>query len=197
MGAAVKGNSILWQHLRLVIVALMWGGAFVAARFAVAEVPPLTAAFLRFALAAVLLFILLVIKEKPSVRFRNHDWPLLFLLGLTGIFACNALFFTGLKYTTAINGSLIVAINPVAIAIVAAIILREAVTVRQAAGIIISFSGVTLVITGGTLDTLHNLRFNNGDVIMLGVPLAWDCTRFMAKRPWTGTPRWPQPLAPV
>lgn len=169
----MEANSLLWMHLRLVTVALMWGGAFVAARFTVAEVPPFTAAFLRFALAAFLLFLLLVVKEKPAARLRNHDWPLLVVLGLTGIFGYNALFFTGLKYTTAINGSLIVAINPVAITIIAAIILREAVTVRQAVGILVSLSGVALVVTGGSADILHNLRFNKGDLIMLGVPLAW------------------------
>jgi len=169
----MEANSMLWLHLRLVAAALMWGGAFVAARFTVAEVPPFTAAFLRFALAAFLLFLLLMTREKPAARLRNHDWPLLIILGLTGIFGYNALFFTGLKYTTAINGSLITAINPVAITIIAAIILRETVTLRQVMGILVSLFGVALVITGGAADILHNLRFNKGDLIMLGVPLAW------------------------
>ena len=169
----MEANNLLWLHLRLVLVALMWGGAFVAARFTVAEVPPFTAAFLRFALAAFLLCLLLVKREKPAARLRNHDWPLLIVLGLTGIFGYNALFFTGLQYTTAINGSLIVAINPVAITVIAAIILREAVTLRQTVGIVVSLSGVALVVTGGSADILHNLRFNKGDLIMLGVPLAW------------------------
>ncbi len=169
----MEANNLLWAHLRLVAVTLMWGGVFVAARFTLTEVPPLTTAFLRFAFAAVLLFMLLVVKEKPAVRLRNHDWLLLIVLGVTGIFGHNAFFYTGLKYTTAINGSLIVAANPVIITIIAAIILRETVTLRQAIGILISLSGVALVVTGGAPEILHNLRFNKGNLIMLGAPLAW------------------------
>lgn len=40
------------HYLRLAVATLMWGGAFVAGRYTVTEVPPFTVAFLRFALAA-------------------------------------------------------------------------------------------------------------------------------------------------
>ena len=173
----------LYQHyLKLTVVTLMWGGTFVAARFIVREVPPFTAAFLRFAIAAAVLVVVMRATEKPSVKIGLNQWLLLASLGLTGIFIYNALFFTGLKYTTAGNGSLVIATNPVLTAIVAAIILHEKVTYRQLVGILVSFSGVALVVSRGVPAALLSHDFNWGDLIMMGAPLAWAFYSVLGKK---------------
>ncbi|SFH18761.1 EamA-like transporter family protein [Desulfotomaculum arcticum] len=114
-------KEIHQHYLRLILVTLMWGGTFVAARFIVREVPPFTAAFLRFAIAAAVLWVVMRASEKPPVKISFNQWLLLASLGLTGIFIYNAFFFTGLKYTTAGNGSLVIATNPVLTVIVTSI----------------------------------------------------------------------------
>ncbi|WP_051688159.1 DMT family transporter [Desulfofalx alkaliphila] len=171
-----------WHYPRLVAVTCMWAGAFVAARYTVEDLPPFTVAFLRFAMAAALLWALLLLTERPRVKVKSNHWPLMILLGATGIFTYNALFFISLQYTTAINGSLIVASNPVVTTLMAVIILREAVAGRQVVGIFVSFTGVAMVVSGGNPDLLLNMTFNRGDLIMLGAPLAWALYSVFGKK---------------
>jgi drug/metabolite transporter (DMT)-like permease len=106
----------------------------------------------------------------------------LFSLGLTGVFLYNAIFFTGLKLTTATSGALIVAINPLLTAVLSALWLREKVSVTQAAGLLISLFGVAIVIAKGSLAVVANLSFNRGDLIMLGAPLCWALYSILGKK---------------
>lgn len=106
----------------------------------------------------------------------------LFSLGLTGIFCYNAVFFTGLKLTTATNGALIVAINPLLTAILSALWLREKVTPTQAAGLLISLAGVAVVVAKGSIEVVARLSFNRGDLIMLGAPLCWALYSIIGKK---------------
>jgi drug/metabolite transporter (DMT)-like permease len=103
-------------------------------------------------------------------------------LGFTGVFLYNAAFFTGLRLTTASNGALIVAINPLLTAILSAIWLRERVSAWQAAGLLLSLFGVAVVITRGSLETITSLSFNKGDLIMLGAPLCWALYSILGKK---------------
>jgi drug/metabolite transporter (DMT)-like permease len=164
-------------YLKLVLTAFFWGGTFVAARFAVGEAPPFFAASCRFIIAS------LVLVSLTAWRSRREGgaFPLpktlrqlagLFSLGLTGVFLYNAVFFTGLRLTTATNGALIVAINPLLTAVLSALWLRERVSPAQAAGLLLSLFGVAVVIARGSLDIIADLSFNRGDLIMLGTPLA-------------------------
>jgi drug/metabolite transporter (DMT)-like permease len=174
-------------YLKLVLTTFFWGGTFVAARFAVGEAPPFFAASCRFIIASLVLVSL--------TAWRSHRegsaFPLpktlrqlagLFSLGLTGVFLYNAVFFTGLRLTTATNGALIVAINPLLTAVLSALWLRERVSPAQAAGLLLSLFGVAVVIARGSLDIIAGLSFNRGDLIMLGAPLCWALYSILGKK---------------
>ncbi|QWV97246.1 DMT family transporter [Geomonas nitrogeniifigens] len=174
-------------YLKLVLTTFFWGGTFVAARLAVKEAPPFFAATCRFAVAASCLIALTAWyagKEgKPfPVPKRLRDFGLLFSLGVTGIFCYNAVFFTGLKLTTATSGALIVAINPLITAVLSALWLRERVTPTQVAGLLVSLLGVSVVISKGSWAVLAGFAFNKGDLIMLGAPLCWALYSILGKK---------------
>lgn len=175
------------MYLKLLLTTFFWGGTFVAARFAVKEAPPFFAASCRFLIAALMLVPLAAWQAKRE----GASFPLpktlrqfagLFSLGLTGVFLYNAVFFTGLKLTTASNGALIVAINPLLTAVLSAAWLREKVRPTQAAGLVLSLVGVALVIARGSLEVILNHSFNRGDVIMLGAPLCWALYSILGKK---------------
>jgi drug/metabolite transporter (DMT)-like permease len=174
-------------YLKLVLTTFFWGGTFVAARFAVGEAPPFFAASCRFLIASICLVSLTAWqshreqKSLPVPRsFRQGAG--LFSLGLTGIFLYNAIFFTSLKMTTATNGALIVAVNPLLTAVLSALWLREKVSPAQAVGLVISLAGVAVVIAKGSLSVLTQLSFNRGDLIMLGAPLCWALYSILGKK---------------
>ena len=174
-------------YLKLVLTTFFWGGTFVAARFAVGEAPPFFAASCRFIIAAACLIPLAAWQSRKEGRgfpvpSNLRQLAGLFSLGLTGVFLYNAVFFTGLKLTTASNGALIVAINPLLTAVLSALWLREKVSPSQAAGLLLSLFGVALVIARGSLGIVTSLSFNRGDLIMLGAPLCWALYSILGKK---------------
>ena len=127
-------------------IALAWGGTWVAGKVVVAQVPPLEMSTLRFAIAAVVLFGIVVITRTPLVwaRFRY-----VFLAAIFGVFGYNAMVFVGLTIAPASDGALI---TPTAIPVltaVAATFIGEPLTRRKVLGLVLATVGSALVIAGG------------------------------------------------
>jgi len=183
-------------YLKLVVTTFFWGGTFVAGKWAVSEAPPFFVAALRFAIATAVLFALVIWKHAQGVEGfplprGRAQWAGVFSLGLTGVFLYNALFLGGLVRTTATNGSLIVAFNPILTAVLSAWWLSERVRPLQAAGLLLALLGVGIVITKGSLEVVRSLSFNPGDLLMLGAPLAWALYTLLGKKVLA----WLSPLA--
>lgn len=151
----------------MLLVPLFWGGSFSAAEHVVSEIPPLVAAAIRFAVAGILLFVYVRLKSEWRVDVLKMRWKGLLLVSLTGIFGYNAFFFLALSYTSAINGSLIIATMPVFVSLGAILFLKEAWTGRLAISLFLSLLGVLAVITKGSISLLFSLSFNTGDLLFI------------------------------
>lgn len=160
-------------YVMLLLVPLFWGGSFGAAKHVITEVPPFTAAAVWFGSAGIILLILVLLKGGWDAKALKSRWLGLLLMAVTGIFAYNAFFFVALQYTSAINGSLIMAVSPVFITLGAVLFLHESWNRRLGIGLLLSFTGVFLVIVNGSLDTLLSLTFNAGDMLFIGALLCW------------------------
>ena len=161
-------------YFLLISTALFWGGTFVAGKLLAGVVPPLTSSFLRFFIACIALAIILTYKKTlPSMPAQKH-WPRLLLLGFTGIFSYNILFFTGLEQISAGKAALIIAITPLIIAMASSCIHREMVTYVQVAGILLSLVGALFVISDGNLSSLIYGGFGYGELAILGCVLSWS-----------------------
>ncbi len=169
------------------MTTFFWGGTFVAGKWAVGEAPPFFVAFLRFAIASLVLWALVAWGRRGSdERFPlpegGAQWAGLFSLGLTGVFLYNFVFLTGLSWTSATNGSLIVAFNPLLTAVLSAWWLKERIRPVQAGGLLLALLGVGVVITRGSITVIRSLSFNPGDLLMLGAPLAWALYTIAGKK---------------
>jgi drug/metabolite transporter (DMT)-like permease len=112
-------------YVKLLFTTLFWGGAFVAVKVVSQNVGPFSIAFQRFAIASILLILLTwKIEGKLPALKKFQIFPVI-LLGMTGIFIYNVLFFKGLKIIEASRASLIIATCPVFITIFSAIFLEE------------------------------------------------------------------------
>lgn len=129
--------------ISLVFVMLVWGSSFPITKMAVAELPPVLFAFLRFTVASIILLAIFLIKGKKT----GPKFPFLtiVLMGLSGITFYYIFFNFSLKYTSASIGALLQGFIPVIIALMAAIFLKEKLSFRQLAGILISIVGVIFV----------------------------------------------------
>jgi len=160
-------------YLKLVLMAVFWGGTFIAGRYIAADVGPFSGAFLRFASASVLLLLLTRRVEGRLPPIRREQLLPLVLLGMTGVFAYNVLFLKGLKLITAGRASLIIANNPVFIALFSALLFKERLGPLKALGIVLSVTGAVIVISRGDPARMLSGGIGWGEVYILGCVAAW------------------------
>lgn len=142
-----KMNRKQLGYLCLVITFMIWGSLYVVSKYALAVVPPITVLLGRYALSVVLLFVIL--KKKGMKQIERQDWKYFIIIGGVGYFVSIACQLVGTSLLDASLASLINALNPVFIPLMAAIILKERVSPRRIAGIAVSVAGVYAILGGG------------------------------------------------
>lgn len=122
------------------------GAAIVASRFAVAEVPPLTLAMLRYAIG----FLCLLPFAVPALRGLRappRDLLAMAALGIGQFGILIALLNWGLQTVAAAPAALIFGLFPLLTLLLAAALGREQVTPRLLSGVLLSIAGVALSLT--------------------------------------------------
>ena len=158
-------------YLLLAAATGFWGANFVVGKLAVGVLAPLTVGAWRFIVAALCMSVILWVKERPTWRSLRPHLLMYALLGAVGVFGFNALLFSGLKGTSPVNASLVMATNPLVTALLSAILVHERLRLTQAAGALVSLCGVGLVLTGGSLLALHAI--SGGDLLVFGGNVCW------------------------
>ncbi len=169
-------------YMLMILCTLFWAGAFVAGKIGVKEFPPFSLAFFRFLFATAVIFPIMIKYEEKNWRLKKSDFPIMLILGIVGMFGYHALFFTALKYTTAINSAMIGATNPMITSIIASLIIGERLGIKRFSAILLAFSGVVLTISDGQLHTIRSIDFNIGDIIMLCAVLCWAAYSVISKK---------------
>ena len=177
----MKENSLLTTYLKLLLMALFWGGTFVAGRSLAGEVGPLSAAFLRFAMASVLLLCVAHKREKTMPIPRGRQLVAILLLGLTGISLYNYFFFSGLHHIEAGRAAVIIANNPIILAVLSALVFREKLTPQKIVGILLSVSGAIVVITKGHPFSLLHEGVGPGEILIAGAVVSWVAYSMIGK----------------
>ena len=168
-------------YIKLFVTAILWGGTFIAGRIVARDVGPFSAAFLRFAIASIfLLFITFKIERRlPPVKKRQVI-PLI-LLGMTGVFSYNVFFFKGLKIIHAGRASVIIASNPVFIALFASYLFREKLSLLKFAGIVISVAGAIIVISRGNPIEIMKGNIGLGELFIFCCVMSWVAYSLIGK----------------
>ena len=171
--------------LKLVMVAALWGGTFIAGRIVAQSLPLMTAAFGRFFVASILLVIVAVKMEGRLPRLNRGQVLLTAVLGLTGIFIYNICFFGALARVPAGRTSLFVSLTPIVTAILAVLIFSERLGLRRWIGIVVALLGAIVVITrgdliGGIADISQSLGL--GELMMLGAVLSWATYTLISRK---------------
>ncbi len=180
-------------HIKLLLTAFFWGGTFIAGRIVAREMDPYVSSFFRFAIASIFLLAITIKSEGglPALK-KGLILPVL-LLGFTGVFSYNAFFFTGLHYIQASRASLIIALNPIMISLLSAVIYKERLDWIKGAGIIISVTGAMIVISNGRLTEILSHGIGRGELCIFGCVASWVAYSLIGKSVMNGL----SPLAAV
>jgi drug/metabolite transporter (DMT)-like permease len=167
-----SGLALPIAELAALVVMLWWGTNVVAVKAAIADMPPILFAFVRFGLAFLLLLALLRWREG-SVGLPRADVIPLFLLGLAGFGIYQDLWASALGRTTASNSALITAATPVSTMLIAAAVGSDTISRFKALGAAIAFGGAV-----GVVAVTHGFGFTGasaGDLMTFAATVCWAC----------------------
>ncbi|WP_238154225.1 DMT family transporter [Synechococcus elongatus] len=165
--------------LQLAIATALWGGTFTAGRIAVQQLSPLAVACGRYLLATTVLLLILWQREG-WIPLNRRQQLLLFGLGVSGIALYNWLFFIGLSLIPASRAALIIALNPTAIALGAAIWTGDRLRSWQWAGVGLSLIGAILLLGSRQAGALTLPGW--GDLALVGCVLCWTVYSLLARQ---------------
>ncbi len=169
-------------YVKLFLTAVFWGGTFVAGRAIAGRIDPFSAAFLRFALASVFLLLAAWKVEGQLPKPSKQQVMIVLLLGITGVFAYNALFFTGLQHIDAGRAAVIIANNPIGIALLSLFFFKERLSMIQIVGIILSVMGALTAITRGNLFANLTGYIGMGELFIFGCVASWVAFSLIGKK---------------
>ena len=154
---------------------LCWGSVYAASKIAMNSIPPVTLLAMRYLAACPALFFIL--KGRGALRsVKKEHRGTVFAIGFMGYFFSFCLQMLGMNRLTGSVSSLLGAMNPIFIPILAAIFLSERLTLSKVLCVAVSMTGVVIIVgTGGTVDVL-------GVLLILFSVLLWSGTSIIIRR---------------
>jgi len=154
------------------LATLTWATNMALGRWLRDQIGPLTLAAARFFVASLLLAALLQ-RRPPEERRLGRDRWLLLGMALSGVAVFAPTLYLGLRFTTAVNATLVNGLGPLITGLLAALLIREPMSKRQITGAIVGLAGVIGLISGGSLAFWQAVQGNVGDLIVLGAVALW------------------------
>ncbi|HMH18240.1 MAG TPA: DMT family transporter [Burkholderiales bacterium] len=176
-------------YLLLLVAAASWGGNWVAARAVTFDVPPFALSFWRWAVASAILLPFAAAQLREDAPLIRRHLPALAGFGVVGVAAFTMLGYWGLRYTTAVNATLLNSSLPLFVVPLSWWLHKLTVSGRQLAGLALSLAGVACIISAGDLQALARLALNPGDLLLLGGAFLWAIYTVLLK--------WRPPLQPL
>lgn len=160
-------------HLLVNFACLLWGGNMLAGRTLRHLLTPGLVVTLRGVISVVALALLVRALRTGLAPGWRRDLPLLVYMAASGVAAYQGAIYLGLRYTDAINASLMNGITPLATALLARMIYGTPLRGAQLVGMGLSLVGVAVLLSGGSVEHLLAARLNPGDLIILGAVGLW------------------------
>ncbi len=175
------GESV-WIGLFLVNLATFtWATNMTLGRWLRESIGPLTLSAFRFLVGAIC-FAGLLRSRPPAERRPGADLPLLLGMALAGVALFAPILYWGLRFTTAVNATLINGLGPLITGLLAALWIREPLTPRQLVAALVGLMGVIVVISGSTEAFAGAFRGNIGDVLVLAALTLWGIYSVLGRK---------------
>lgn len=175
--------GLTWPYIAILAAHIIWGVNFVVAKVALQEVPPMSLAFVRFALATLLIIpFILISKEKMNID--KKDLPQLISIGVLMATLNIALFYLGLSHTTATTASILTMTIPVASVMAAWWFFKEKIYFFNLFGIFLGLVGAALVI-GIPLYIFGTSLFSEailGNLLIILASISWVAGAILSKK---------------
>jgi drug/metabolite transporter (DMT)-like permease len=163
----------------LSLVAIIWGGSFIAARVALRELSPVTLATIRFLLAGAIFVPLLI--AVPRYRAPWRSIPKLAAFGLLAVTFYFIFQYNGVARTSASLSAIVITLSPLVVVLMSALFLHERLNRSQTAGIVLATAGALHLVARGSVEVGGSDYWLGVLFLVLNV-LAWGLYNILGKR---------------
>jgi drug/metabolite transporter (DMT)-like permease len=175
-------KAMIW----LIVLALLWGPAFLFMKVAVQEVPPLTIAAVRVCLGAVLLCLILAVQGTPLPKI-GPIWKDFAVMGLTANAIPFAFLSWGQQYIDSAVAAILVGAMPLFTMLLAHIFtVDDTLSPNKVAGMVAGFWGLVLLFAPAFLDGIHATLW--GGTAAIGAALSYSVAFVYARKRLRGLP---------
>lgn len=136
-------------YLFLFITFFIWGSQYVISKYALAVMPPMTVLLCRYIVSVTALAVISRVKGNNRPVKKEH-WKYFLVIGGLGYFVSIGCQLMGTSLLDASLASLINAMNPITISILAALILKEKIGKKNVISIVLSVAGVYIILGVGS-----------------------------------------------
>ncbi|UCD18417.1 MAG: DMT family transporter [Candidatus Zixiibacteriota bacterium] len=162
----------------LILHQIVVACAFPFAKLGLNQINPYVFAFFRFIISSgIYLPVLFRLNRRGKISRTDH--AKIFMVGLLLIPLNQVVFLVGQSLTSAGHASLLFAITPIFVYLLAIAFLREKATLLRFAGIAIALAGVYIILLGGKIS--FGLEYFLGDILVLVAVAAWAAATVMGK----------------
>lgn len=150
----------------------IWGSNFSIVKVALADFPEIAFNAMRLVVATtVYVAVIFGTEIRSELRtLTRKDWKELIFLGTIGTFLYQFCFVSAVKRTSVGNGSLIIGVSPIVIALMSAVAGHERIRQVRWLGILVAMAGLYLVVGRGVDVTQQTWR---GDALMMAGVIFW------------------------
>ena len=161
------------HYVLLIFAVLFWSGNFIVGRGIHNEIPPMTLAFWRWAVAFMIILPFSIGDIVHQFDIIRRNLKMLTVLAILSVTNFSIFIYMALKLSTATSTVLINSMIPIFIVMVSWLGFKERITLRQSIGIAISLVGLMFIIANGNLSTLIYVRFSKGDLWTICAGFSW------------------------
>lgn len=143
------------------------------------NVPPFLLSALTFAIGTLVGLVWLVIAGRPAQR--QSIPPMVWVIGIGGLFGYHFLYFTALRNAPAVEASLIAYLWPLMIVLGSALMPGERIGWHHVVGALLGLAGTALIVAGGS-----GISFEGGHALgyaaALGCAVVWTAYSLLSRR---------------
>ena len=173
LSASQASHATSDLRLRLVLLATMamWGANLSVVKWLLQTLEPMAASALRMGVASLAIGALVLVTRPTWPRLSRQQKGGLVLCAVVMLYLNQICLSYGMQRTGAANAALIMALNPLVSALMAAMLLGERLSLARAGGVALGFAGVSAVVL-----TRPGAAFGQaslGDLLVFGAVLTW------------------------
>ena len=159
----------------LIYFYLIFGTSFtpIAARYVVQEISPLSLAFIRFGVAAIL-FLIIFLFRKNNFRIDKKDIPMLLVVSALVIPINQFFFLKGISLSTASHSGVIYACTPLFAFFISLKLKTEKFSYKKLFSIFVTIAGIFVIFYENILKTFHgDSTYLIGDIFLFFAVFSW------------------------